>query len=890
MAVYAPTDRGENEDFWKKVKKKIQESRSIFPKPNILLGDFNMVEDAIDRFPARLRDIDSPESFAELKRYLKLEDGWRETFPHTKEWTWRNAARSAMSRIDRIYLTKALNTASREWAVKLSGLNMNDHSRVLVEVANLDAPEIGMGRWMMSAECARDNRLLVAINDLARDAELEIETIKAHGRSQELNAQRTWAQFKTKLVREAKKRSREINCAKKKDEERLEGLRQAAKQEYLEAEEVLEREKARQALRAAETTLSRAQEIAHKDKFERRDARIWADAETMKKSWFRWTKENKPRDTIAALARPNSNPKTFSSDSQEMADAAGAYHESIQNKDLEVDPDERQRACETVLGHVPRKMNEDGKKEAAQLIARGNIVESLLSAKNGSAAGLDGIVYELWKELHRRYETPPGPNQRMSIPRKPPEKEVKWVDIVGMMTDVFQDIEEYGVDDSTGTQDSLEKWSTHHPTMNGKAILSRVIAGGHTQFLTAAQGMPRSVEKRLDSIVMDFIWDSPGRHPVNMATLRRPRDDGGLELFCAGERNDAQYITWLATYLAPLGRRPLWAYIADQLYRRAIIGKDSRRVPVGQRINPFCQAWRPNLRKLPFILRQMITVSRKYGLAIDAPYIPENIRIGIPVWAHPAMLNPNARNRRPWTSRCLKFHHAVETVEDLEEIAEWDEGDHEADSDCACENCITDRAEGCRHPYRCQEMASEILGSISGKWNPAVTKDEEPRDVWDAFADSRATALEVGETMVFERDTVRPTKVEDMLRIFVNEIGLDPGPAHDIMRREMGERPARKEPRQSIHVIVCAGMTMDSSEDARGGYTVVFPDKEYEDIDRACAGPEQTYAQALALGILAAARAVPNSDDLHVILTSRMMIWRNTSDLDGLESRRDKWN
>ncbi|EJD42664.1 hypothetical protein AURDEDRAFT_37942, partial [Auricularia subglabra TFB-10046 SS5] len=56
-------------------------------------------------------------------------------------------------------------------------------------------------------------------------------------------------------------------------------------------------------------------------------------------------------------------------------------------------------------------------------------------------------------------------------------------------------------------QDTLDRWTEHHPTMNGRAMIARTLAGGLTQYLTAAQGMPRSVEERLDKIIMNFVWD-----------------------------------------------------------------------------------------------------------------------------------------------------------------------------------------------------------------------------------------------------------------------------------------------------------------------------------------------------------------------------------------------
>ncbi|EJD38391.1 hypothetical protein AURDEDRAFT_48898, partial [Auricularia subglabra TFB-10046 SS5] len=77
-------------------------------------------------------------------------------------------------------------------------------------------------------------------------------------------------------------------------------------------------------------------------------------------------------------------------------------------------------------------------------------------------------------------------------------------------------------------QTTLDKWSDQHPTLNGKSLIARTMAGGFTQYLTAAQGMPKRVEERLDKMVTDFVWDGARRHAVNSDTLRRPKDEGGL--------------------------------------------------------------------------------------------------------------------------------------------------------------------------------------------------------------------------------------------------------------------------------------------------------------------------------------------------------------------------
>ena len=54
LAIYAPNDITENKDFWNELLLKWRELR--LPRLDILLGDFNIVEDAIDRLPCHTRD------------------------------------------------------------------------------------------------------------------------------------------------------------------------------------------------------------------------------------------------------------------------------------------------------------------------------------------------------------------------------------------------------------------------------------------------------------------------------------------------------------------------------------------------------------------------------------------------------------------------------------------------------------------------------------------------------------------------------------------------------------------------------------------------------------------------------------------------------------------
>ncbi|EJD38767.1 hypothetical protein AURDEDRAFT_26309, partial [Auricularia subglabra TFB-10046 SS5] len=54
-------------------------------------------------------------------------------------------------------------------------------------------------------------------------------------------------------------------------------------------------------------------------------------------------------------------------------------------------------------------------------------------------------------------------------------------------------------------QASLLKWNKTHPTLNGRSIISQVVMGGYTQYLTAAEGMPTKIEMKLEKLTLDFV-------------------------------------------------------------------------------------------------------------------------------------------------------------------------------------------------------------------------------------------------------------------------------------------------------------------------------------------------------------------------------------------------
>ena len=110
---------------------------------------------------------------------------------------------------------------------------------------------------------------------------------------------------------------------------------------------------------------------------------------------------------------------------------------------------------------------------------------------------------------------------------------------------------------------NLVKWKRLHPTLNGRKQIIQAVVGGHTQFLTNAQGMPTHIESAIKKIVSGFMWDNNSSPRIANDTLCRPIHQGGLNLLDITTRNEAIDIIWLKKYLNFSSSRPTWAAITD---------------------------------------------------------------------------------------------------------------------------------------------------------------------------------------------------------------------------------------------------------------------------------------------------------------------------------------
>ncbi len=123
-----------------------------------------------------------------------------------------------------------------------------------------------------------------------------------------------------------------------------------------------------------------------------------------------------------------------------MAQLTRDYHKNLQNKGLSNtnNHEEHKNKTNTFLQNIPREQTVQDC-EASPMnwaVKREQVRDAIIAAKNGSATGMDGCLYELWKKLVNEHDIQTKKN-------KPS------FDIIQTLMEVLQDIHMNGIDTHT---------------------------------------------------------------------------------------------------------------------------------------------------------------------------------------------------------------------------------------------------------------------------------------------------------------------------------------------------------------------------------------------------------------------------------------------------------
>jgi ribonuclease HI/exonuclease III len=432
--IYAPNRRTDHNGFWHAIE--TQRNRLRLPKPDFMLGDFNLTEDPIDRAPAKPDDTSAIDSLRELKQKLETIDLWRHDFPNTREYTYRATHNGSQtkSRLDRIYVAKKITKHTFDWSIGPSTVP-TDHWMVSVRFAPKDATHIGSGRWSWPLSALNDKKLLNMIERKGKALENKLENISQINREEE-NAQTLWSRFKNDITNQAKfisciahhKRNSEINKINNDRESIIQS-------ENFEENPKLQWEEALLANRLSH--LKRVDSARQRAKL---STKITLQGEILGSTWAKIHKTKTPRSVITRLQSRDTNTRHLESNSKRMAELAKHYHEQLQSEDIHHfnNESEKREAERKILQQIPdsQKLRPLEADELQEGIKQKDVEEALGRAKNGSAPGLDGCPSELWKTLRKRYEIATK-TQKQSF------------NIMKTLTIVFQDIQTHGIDPRT---------------------------------------------------------------------------------------------------------------------------------------------------------------------------------------------------------------------------------------------------------------------------------------------------------------------------------------------------------------------------------------------------------------------------------------------------------
>ncbi|KAL7280530.1 hypothetical protein ACG7TL_005462 [Trametes sanguinea] len=442
LCLYAPTSEGQSEgsDFFKQLSS-FYEQIDNTEAPHIVAGDFNNVEAPIDRFPDIVRADDRLlDELGLLKQWLGLQpvDGWRRANPTKRDFTFTRGKGDQLTRarLDRIYVKESEAIWMRDWRITPAGVK-TDHLMVMVEASAPDTPVVGKGRPVFPTYLLKDAKLKAQMKASSKRAADRVKDIEKRGRTKEDNAQKVLVEMKREWLDLARAREKAVVPRLLKEIRTREEELEAAKADL-----------PRGCTNEMEETARMTEQIAalkakrYKQQQVKLAAKHRALGESTTKYWMGLNKDKKPRALIPSLRTGRVLPNgeyEYERDPKKMAEVAKCHYDSVQeDRENAVSGDAREVAIEEALRHLTARVPEQHKEEMQRVLEYEDCELAIHHAKPGTAPGLDGIQYEVWKVMHARFIEDRRHEGR------------ECADVLMILTEALRDVQRHGVEAGTG--------------------------------------------------------------------------------------------------------------------------------------------------------------------------------------------------------------------------------------------------------------------------------------------------------------------------------------------------------------------------------------------------------------------------------------------------------
>ncbi|KAG8932392.1 hypothetical protein FRC01_014236 [Tulasnella sp. 417] len=401
LNVYAPNDEGNAVEFFESLVADLRRN-----PPDVILGDWNHVEDKMDRLPKRQPSTRIVNCLGMLKRALRVEDGWRQDHPNAAEFTWTSTRENrdgttSKSRLDRILSSHELSNRTLERQT-IGPYGLSDHSIVAAKIHEASHPFIGDPRWRMNLEDLEDKIAMNGIEEILRSCEKKIKKgkdpmtvwLNAKIAIRNLITDRQTMRRRERGKHLTKLKEDKTNLQRRKDFHTNTGLQLRV----LAIEARIDEIKRAKLNRAAEYSA----------------ARYASKGEAVNKYWFSIGKALKQDSVIRALRDGSGQIRT---DTDAMAKIATEHHANHQAKQ----PFTEAR-CEAIMRMSATTSGKRATSEAKRALDRDfnlqDVEDAICRSATGKAPGADGIPYEFYKSWLKRL-------RESEEDKKPPD--IRWI-------------------------------------------------------------------------------------------------------------------------------------------------------------------------------------------------------------------------------------------------------------------------------------------------------------------------------------------------------------------------------------------------------------------------------------------------------------------------------
>jgi ribonuclease HI/exonuclease III len=441
MNVYADTDTSNHREMWNTTLSWIARHRDL--KPDVMLGDFNMIETQIDRSPPAPLPRSAIDALHRAKTEFNMVDGWRFSYPNKRVFTFQDKShrQGTMVRLDRIYIKSSKVSDFFEWRTGRAAIR-TDHDMVSVKYSPKDCPEIGLGRWTWPLAFVNDKELLLMVELEARKLRNQIQTWEASQTRDGAVLQRKWQEFKESIACQAqsivKMRVGKIRAT-------IDGIDKGMSR--IENSPLLDVDPGlREEYGAMQKEREHLSKKLRSNAVEKERASWVTNGEKIAPYWMNVNKDRKPKDYINRLQVKGTRPQVYETNSQKMAEIQRNHYDSVQTPADERNLNEarRRERIEIAKGNIPedRKLNGNQQGKLKRNVTIGEVRKAVRDAPTGKATpGLDGIPYEIYKFLLNTTKH----TKDSSLPRdlKGP------IDFDRTLTLVFESIQTYGLADNS---------------------------------------------------------------------------------------------------------------------------------------------------------------------------------------------------------------------------------------------------------------------------------------------------------------------------------------------------------------------------------------------------------------------------------------------------------